>query len=152
MITIENNFFLFQYTFKCIFLNLTDCKQVLWMTSVNHESRESVCYIAAINMRIGNRSDSSSDITHALLLHSSTPFSVWFHSSPTGLFVVKSATLWLYAIPQSIWRPPFCSFLNVSIILTSSPASSLPLEVALKSPCLLAACFWLSLLLLCDKD
>ncbi len=73
-------------------------------------SHVSVCYIAAINMRIGNRWDSSSDITHALLLHSSTPFSIWFHSNPTGLFVVKSAILWLYAISHSIWCPPILQF------------------------------------------
>lgn len=80
--------------------------EVLWMTNMNHESRESLCYIAAINMRIGNRWDSSSDITHAPLLHSSTALSIWFYSNLTRLFVVKSATFWLYAISHSIWRPP----------------------------------------------
>jgi len=46
---------------------------------------------------------------------------------------------------------PFHSFLSVNITLTFSAAFSLSLEVVLESPCLLAACFWLSLQLFCDK-
>lgn len=115
-------------------------------------SHVSLCYIAAINMRIGNRWDSSSDITHALLLHSSTALSIWFYSNLTRLFVVKSATFWLYAISHSIWCPSILRLPRCEHSLTSSGSSSLPLEVILESPCLLAACFWISLLFLCDKD